>query len=117
MLQISKVLTLLELAPGVQKVVREDQSGRITAGHLYALSRFPAEEQLRLVRQVQEHGVSATALEEFASRRIGELTARKRRRRPADYGRFCTSPTFVGIRFLRTFATKIGVGVRIEGVR
>jgi ParB family chromosome partitioning protein len=84
--QISKVLALLELAPAVQKVAREDQSGHITARHLYAVRRLSADEQLSLVRWAQDGSVSAADLERIATARIARPTSRKRRRTRVSHG-------------------------------
>jgi ParB family chromosome partitioning protein len=115
--KISKVLALLELAPAVQNAARDDQSGRITCRHLYALSRLPAEEQLSLLFRAQEDGISATDLEKIVKRRMASLTRRKRRRTRVGQRRFHTSRGVVGIMFRKRDVRAKDVLAAIEEVR
>lgn len=64
--EISKLLAILELPPEVQKLARDDVSGRIGRRHLYALRSFPVERQLRIVRSVQQGHYTAESLEQLA---------------------------------------------------
>jgi len=61
--EISKLFALLDLDPAVQKIAREDQSGRITRRHLYAIRPLSVERQIALVGRVQREDLTADALE------------------------------------------------------
>jgi ParB/RepB/Spo0J family partition protein len=66
--EISKLLALLSLDPAVQKLAREDHTGRISRRHLYAVRCLPAEQQLTLIRKAQEEGVPAADMELLAAK-------------------------------------------------
>ena len=66
--EISKILSLLDLAPEVQSVARQDHQGRLSKRHLYALRMFKTDKQIRLVRAIGEGRYTAEALERLAER-------------------------------------------------
>lgn len=61
--EISKILTLLELDPEVQRLARDDESGRVSRKHLYAVRDFPIDRQLKLVAGIQDGRYTAESLE------------------------------------------------------
>lgn len=61
--EISKLFALLDLSPLVQKIAREDQSGRVTRRHLFAIRPLSVERQIALVGRVQREDLTADALE------------------------------------------------------
>jgi ParB/RepB/Spo0J family partition protein len=85
--EISKLLALLDLDPTVQKMAREDESGHISRRHLYAIRVLPAKDQLFLIRKVQESGMTATELEERATKKANETAGIKRRDAPVSHHR------------------------------
>lgn len=103
--EISKLFSLLDLDPAVQKVAREDESGRISRRHLYAVRTLPAHDQLFLIRKVQETGLPATDLEELAAKRNDALRGRKRRGAPVSHHRFSTSHATVSVTFRKKDVT------------
>jgi len=81
--EISKLLSLLTLAPDVQKIVREDQAGRITKRHLYALGRLKKAEQADIIKRILSENLAAAELEkQVDSRRKGGGTRQKLTHRP-----------------------------------
>ncbi len=97
--EISKLLALLDLDPAVQKVAREDQTGRITRRHLYAVRSLPSDEQLSLIHRAQEEAVTASDMEQLVAKRVDALTGRKRRGAPVSHYRFPTTQAMVTITF------------------
>jgi len=57
--EISRSLSLLDLEPDVQTAARHDAKGRITKRHLFALARLTASQQRELLRQIQDHNLTA----------------------------------------------------------
>jgi ParB family chromosome partitioning protein len=66
--EVSKLLTILDLDPDVQKIAREDSSGRISKRHLYSLARLPVQNQERVLARVQRDELTALDLERLVSR-------------------------------------------------
>lgn len=66
--EISKILSLLELAPEVQSVARQDHRGHISKRHLYALRPFECDKQVRLLKAIEEGRYTAEALEKLSER-------------------------------------------------
>jgi ParB family chromosome partitioning protein len=97
--EISKLLTLLDLDPAVQKMAREDNTGRISRRHLYAVRALPTEEQLRLIRKTQEEAISAADMEQIVAKRMEALEGHKRRGAPVIHHRFSTSHAMVTVTF------------------
>jgi len=56
---ISRILSLLNLSPEVQKEARKDTSGDVGKRHLVAIGRLPAKEQRRTFQQVREQRLTA----------------------------------------------------------
>lgn len=115
--EISKLLALLELDPAVQKVARDDQTGRITRRHLYAVRSLPPEDQLSLVRRAQEEVITASDMEQLAAKRSEALTGRKRRGAPVSHHRFQTSRATVGITFRKKEVTTDDILGALDEVR
>ena len=65
--EISKILSLLELDPEVQQLVRTDSSAMISRRHLYALRDFPIARQLKLISGIQDGRYTAESLELLAA--------------------------------------------------
>jgi ParB/RepB/Spo0J family partition protein len=63
--EISKLFAILELAPAVQKIAREDQTGHVTRRHLFALRPLPVEQQITLLQRVQHEDLTADAVEQI----------------------------------------------------
>ena len=61
--EISKILSLLELDPEIQKVAREDSSGMVTRRHLYSIRDFPVARQLKLIAGIQDGRYTAEAID------------------------------------------------------
>jgi ParB family chromosome partitioning protein len=97
--EISKIFALLDFDPAVQKLAREDESGRITRRHLYAVRSLPAEEQVALLKRTQQEAITASDMEELAAKRTEAVTGRKRRGAPVSHYRFNTPHALVTVTF------------------
>lgn len=75
----------------MQKIVREDPTGKITKRHLYSLSRVPVVQQSVVLERVRRDGLSALDTERLIARMV------EKRDQPRKGGAPVTR---------RTFATK-----------
>lgn len=66
--EISKIFTILQLDPEVQKLAREDRTGRVTKRHLYALGRLDPPQQGRVLHRVLERDLTAADTERLVGR-------------------------------------------------
>ena len=64
--EISRLLSLLDLDPDVQKAARHDANNKITKRHLFALARLPASRQRELLGQIQDDNLTARNTERRA---------------------------------------------------
>ena len=103
--EISKLLSLLDLDPVVQKMAREDTSNRFTRRHLYAIRTLPAAEQIRLVERTRKETVTAEQMEALVTERTQALRGRGRRGAPVSHHRFSTSQALVSITFRKKDVT------------
>jgi ParB family transcriptional regulator, chromosome partitioning protein len=115
--EISKLLALLELDPIVQKVAREDTSGRITRRHLYAVRSLPTGEQLTIIQKTQQESLTAEDVERIVANQAESLEGRKRRGAPVSHHRFSTSHASVTITFRKKEVTTEDILTALEEVR
>lgn len=66
--EISRLLSLLELDADVQKIARDDASGRITKRHLFAVARLDADGQKKLVNRIVKQDLTAMDIERYVQR-------------------------------------------------
>jgi len=114
---ISKLLSLLDLAPQVQKLAREDRTGRLTRRDLYAVRTLPAEHQLALIRRAQHQSVTAAQMEVLVARRTEAFEGRKRRGASLSHHRFSTSQATVTVTFRKKDVTSEDILGAIDEVR
>ena len=100
--EISKLLALLDLAPEVQKIAREDTEGRITRRHLYAVRTLPADEQVALIAKARDEAINAAGMEQLVKQRAEAAEGHKRRGAPVSHRRFKTSHATVTITFRKS---------------
>jgi ParB family chromosome partitioning protein len=115
--EISKFLALLELDPAVQKVAREDRTGRITKRHLYAVRRLPAEEQASMIRRAQEEAITASDMELLAAKRTEVLTGRKPPAATVNQHCFQTGFATVTIKFRKDDVTTKDILAALDEVQ
>ncbi len=66
--EVSKLLTLLDLSPDVQRIARDDRGHRITKRHLYSIGRLPVEQQTVILQRVQERDLTVADTERMIER-------------------------------------------------
>ena len=115
--EISKLLSLLDLAPAVQKIAREDTDGRFTRRHLYALRSLPSSEQMRLVERAKKETVTAEQMEQLAAERTQAMSGKKRRGAPVNHHRFTTSLALVSVTFRKKDITTKDILAALDEAR
>jgi ParB family chromosome partitioning protein len=115
--EISKLLALLDLDPAVQKVARDDQSGRISRRHLYAIRALPAERQLSLLRRAQQEAMTAIDMEQLAAKETEGPASRGRRGAPVSRHRYSTSQAIVSLTFRKKDVTTHDILAALDEAR
>jgi len=116
--EISKLFALLDLSPAVQKLARDDSTGRITKRHLYAVRALPPDRQEAIIRKTQEHGLTAHETEKLVSREEERLQgAPGRRGAPVSYHRFRTANATVSLTFRKKEVTTDDILGALDEVR
>jgi ParB family chromosome partitioning protein len=115
--EISKLLALLDLDPAVQKAAREDQSGRITRRHLYAIRALPTERQLSLLRRAQQEAMTAIDMEQLAAKETDGAAGQRRRGAPVSHHRFSTSQATVSLTFRKKDVTTDDILAALDEAR
>jgi ParB family chromosome partitioning protein len=77
--EISKLLSILTLAPDVQKLAREDTTGAITKQHLYSLVKLSPQTQHATIHAVLSHRLTVDATERM-------IADEKRKAKKARHG-------------------------------
>lgn len=95
--EISRILRLLELAPEVQQVARQDSSGRIARRHLYAMRDLPVSEQLELLHEIQQGNHTTESVEQRVQNKATPLPTKAETRRLSEKIR--TSHATITIQF------------------
>lgn len=115
--EISKLLALLILPPEVQKIAREDETGRISRRHLYAVRDLPPEKQLSLLQRAQQEGTAATEIEALATKHAEAAQGIRRRGAPVTWKRFTTSHARVSFTFRRKEVSSEDIITALDEVR
>ena len=68
--EISKLLSILDLEPDVQKLARDDTTRHVSKRHLFALARLDAEVQKRTILRIQRDNLTALDTERYVTRRL-----------------------------------------------
>jgi ParB family chromosome partitioning protein len=115
--EISKLLAILDLDPAVQKLARDDQTGRISRRHLYAIRALPAERQLSLLRRAQQEATTAINMEELAAKETNGPPCHRRRGAPVSHHRYSTSQAIVSLTFRKKDVTTEDILASLDEVR
>jgi len=102
--EISKLLSILNMDSSVQNLARNDQTGRLSKRHLYALSRVPVPMQSRVVHRIQRDNLTAIDVE-----RIAERLARAAESKDTRGPRYCR-------RSFRTTKAKVTLSFRSKTI-
>jgi len=115
--EISKLLSLQQLDPEVQKAARQDTTSRITKSHLYAVTKLPPEGQRKLIALVQRDGLTTADLEKLVEREHVRPGEPKRRGAPVKHVRFSTSGATVTVTFRKRDVTNSDVATALDEAR
>jgi hypothetical protein len=85
----------------VQKLAREDRTGRISRRHLYAVHGLSPEKQLSLLQKTRAERLTATEIETLADKYVETARGVRRRGAPVTCRRFTTSAARVSFVFRR----------------
>lgn len=99
--EISKLLSLLDLAPSVQQAARQDASGALSLRHLYNIARLPTDEQVPMAAAVREQRLSAIETEKLVQQSIRRTTTKAKRGSPVTKVEFATAKAKVILTFRR----------------
>jgi ParB family chromosome partitioning protein len=99
--EISKLLSLLDLDPAIQKEAREDQSGAVTRRHLYALTKLDAADQPEALAAIRVGHLTATDTDSMVSRRLAAHAKHRKRGSPVTKFQYVTSQATVHVTFRR----------------
>jgi ParB family chromosome partitioning protein len=103
---ISRFLSLLELAPDVQRQAREDRTGSLSARHLMGIARLKPDEQRTMIAAVKEQGLSAVETEAEVRKRIHRKTMGPQRGAPVTKIDFVTNKATVTLVFRKQTPTR-----------
>jgi ParB family transcriptional regulator, chromosome partitioning protein len=112
--EISKLLSLLTLAPDVQQIARGDSTGRITKRHLYAIVKVPNPDQARLIEKAISDHLTATELEELVDANRKDKPIARKRGSPCERIRFKTSVATVTIIFRKKNPTNADIAAALD---
>ncbi len=115
--EISKLLALLALSPEVQKIAREDETGRIGRRHLYAVRDLPPDRQLSLLQRTHQEGLTAMEIEALAVKYAEAAGGVRRRGAPVTCKRFTTTGAHVSFTFRRKEVSNEDILAAIEEIR
>lgn len=88
--EVSKLLALLDLDPEVQKIARDDTSGRITKRHLYPLLQLHPTQQQRVVHAILDRDLTASETERTVARYLATKHSPAPRGAPYTRRKFVT---------------------------
>lgn len=116
--EISRLLSLLKLAPEVQEQARRERGTTFTKRHLTALAQLPPEDQQEVMVAVREKHLTALDTERTVQERKAERTGAKTRGAP--YGqrlRYLTEKATVLLTFRRRNVTVDDIRAALDDVR
>ena len=103
--EVSRLLSLLDLHPSVQKIARDDNTGRITKRHLFAIARLDTDKQSQIIRRVQQNDLTALDVERYVARCHSPQTDTMKKGAPVARRRFATSHANVVLTFRKSEVT------------
>ncbi len=115
--EISKILAILDLDPAVQKLGREDTTGRITKRHLYAVRTLPAADQRSLIEKVRQDRLSADETEHLVTRKLETTRGIARPGAPVSYHRYKTDHATVSLTFRQKNVTTDDILAALDEAR
>jgi len=115
--EISKLLSLLTLAPDVQQIARADNTGRITKRHLCAVGNVEKSEQRRLIEKALSESLTAAELEGIVGDGRKNKSTAAKTGAPVQNIRLKTSAAIVTITFRRKSITNADIAAALDEAR
>lgn len=115
--EVSKLLTILDLDPEVQKLARADTTGRVTKRHLYSVARLPAPQQSTLLKRISRDGLSAVETEKLVTRWQSAANAPKKGGAPVTRRKFSTRYATVAFTYRKKEVADADLLAALEEVR
>jgi len=115
--EISKLLSILTLDPAVQKLARDDATGRITKRHLYAVARLQKSTQTEVIQQSLGDGLTAAEVEKLVDSKRKEASMSKKIGAPVKNVRFKTLAATVTVTFRRNTWTDADIAAALDEAR
>ena len=115
--EVSKFLSLLDLAPEVQKEAREDPTGVHSFKHLYQLSRADPADQPAIAAAIREQGLSAAQVEQLVRKTNQRRTAAPKRGAPVTRVQYITTKAKVMLTFRKQSVTNEEILAALDEAR
>jgi ParB family chromosome partitioning protein len=115
--EVSKLLSLLDLEPNVQKEAREDPTGVLSFKHLYQVSRADPADQPSIFAAIREQGMSAAQAEKLVRRTNQRRTAMPKRGAPVTRVQYVTTKAKVVLTFRKQTVTADEILVALDEAR
>lgn len=112
--EISKLLSLLDLAPDAQDLARSEAAASLSRRHLYAASRVPRAEQHALLKRIATDGLTAEDTDKIAAEKRRSATGARKRGAPVHRIRLTTSQATVLLTFRRKNVSDEDVRTALE---
>jgi len=113
--EISRLLALLTIGPEAQGLARGSSS--LGKRQLYAIARAEPEAQTTLIREVQQHGLTASETEALAKKTLRTPSGGRQRGSPTTHRRFKTSQASVLVTFRKRQVASADILAALDEVR
>ena len=97
--EISRLLSLLDLSPDVQQIARDDNTGRITKRHLFAIARLDVDKQQWMIERIQREDITALDVERYVGRSQAAGPRANKKGAPVTRRRYTTQRATVVLTF------------------
>lgn len=76
--EVSRILSLQQIAPAAQKMAREQTTGELSRRHLFVVAQFPAEQQEDAIHTIKQQNMTAIETERWAKKQQSSNTPSRR---------------------------------------
>ena len=108
---------MLELDPAVQKIAREDDTGRLRCRHLYPLTQLTPISQRQAIAKIQRDGLTAAQVERLAAEMKDDDRVPRKRGAPVKQLRFRTGAASVTVTFRKRDVSTTEVAAALDEAR
>ena len=103
--EISRLLSLLDLSPDVQQIARDDNTGRVTKRHLFAIARLDVDKQQWMIERIQREDITALDVERYVGRSQAAGPRANKKGAPVTRRRYATHQASVLLTFRKKEVT------------